>query len=260
VFASANRGGHWNSLNGSLPTVPVFDFAFHPTNGEVVAATHGRSLWIADVTPLHQFNAEKMNEPGYLYKPTTAIRWRREPSRGTSNRNFVGENPPSGASIFYSLPKKAKEVVVRVSEASGEVAREIRGSTEPGLHRVNWDFTISPPQRAPSREAGAASAGPGTRPEGARVGGREGGGREGGGGRGGFGGLGRTRTAGSGTYKATLIVDGKETSSELRLVSDPNLPATIEISGSESEYEMWMGDVQDEGEEEEVVFSAVIDD
>jgi S1-C subfamily serine protease/photosystem II stability/assembly factor-like uncharacterized protein len=262
VFASANRGGHWNSLNGSLPTVPVFDFAFHPTNGEVVAATHGRSLWIADVTALHQFNAEKMNEPGYLYKPTTAIRWRREPSRGTSNRNFVGENPPSGASIFYSLPKKAKEVVVRVSEASGEVAREIRGSTEPGLHRVNWDFTISPPPRA--REAGATPAAPGTRPEGGRAGGREGGagGREGGGGgRGGFGGFGRTRTAGSGTYKVTLIVDGKETSSELRLASDPNSPATGELTGNDSEYELWMGDIQDENEEEEEVrFSAVIDD
>jgi S1-C subfamily serine protease/photosystem II stability/assembly factor-like uncharacterized protein len=253
VFASANRGGHWNSLNGSLPTVPVFDFAFHPTNGEVVAATHGRSLWIADVTALHQFNAEKMNEPGYLYKPTTAIRWRREPSRGTSNRNFVGENPPSGASIFYSLPEKAKEVVVRVFEASGEVAREIRGSTEPGLHRVNWDFIISPPQRAPSREAGTAPAGV-ARSEGPRVGGREGGG----GGRGSFG---RTRSAGSGTYKVTLIVDGKETSSELRLVSDPNSPATGELTGSESEYEMWMGNVNDEGEEEEEDRnSSVIDD
>ena len=152
---------------------------------------------------------------------------------------------------------------MRVSEASGEVAREIRGSTEPGLHRVNWDFTISPPQRAPSREAGAAPVGPGARPEGARAGGREGGAREGGGGggRGGFGGFGRTRTAGSGTYKVTLIVDGKETSSELRLVSDPNLPPTGELSGSESEYELWMGNVNDEGEEEEEVrFSTVIDD
>ena len=46
LYATANRGETWSSLNSNLPTVAIFDLAFHPNNGEVVLATHGRSLWI----------------------------------------------------------------------------------------------------------------------------------------------------------------------------------------------------------------------
>src|SRR5262249_29963384 len=58
VYASINRGGSWTKINNNLPTVAVHEFAFHPTAGEVVAATHGRSLWILDVTPLRQMTVE----------------------------------------------------------------------------------------------------------------------------------------------------------------------------------------------------------
>src|SRR5206468_325160 len=50
VWCSLNRGQSWNSLNTNLPTVAVHELAQHPTNGELVAATHGRSLWILDIT------------------------------------------------------------------------------------------------------------------------------------------------------------------------------------------------------------------
>ncbi|XZE44216.1 PDZ domain-containing protein [Pirellulaceae bacterium SH467] len=240
VFASADRGGTWNSLNTNLPTVPVFDFAFHPNNGEVVAATHGRSLWIADITPLNQFAAQQTNAAAHLYKPLTAIRWRREPSRGGTNRSYAGENPPSGAILYYSISKKAKEAVVRVANAEGQTIREIRGPVEPGLHRVVWDLISSPPAR-PRGESGRGEAGAGGRGEsGTRRG------------AGGGGGGGRATAAPSGTYKVTLTVDGKELSHELRLVSDPNVAALNDLLGTEAEYDVWLGDeVSTEEEEEE---------
>lgn len=240
VFASADRGGTWNSLNTNLPTVPVFDFAFHPNNGEVVAATHGRSLWIADITPLNQFAAQQTNAAAHLYKPLTAIRWRREPSRGGTNRSYAGENPPSGAILYYSISKKAKEAVVRVANAEGQTIREIRGPVEPGLHRVVWDLISSPPAR-PRGESGRGEAGAGGRGEsGTRRG------------AGGGGGGGRATAAPSGTYKVTLTVDGKELSHELRLVSDPNVAALNDLLGTEAEYDVWLGDeVATEEEEEE---------
>ncbi len=236
VFASADRGATWNSLNTNLPTVPVFDFAFHPNNGEVVAATHGRSLWIADITPLHQFSAQQMEAAAHLYKPTTAIRWRREPSRGGTNRSYAGENPPSGAILYYSLSKKAKEAVVRIANAEGATIREIRGPIEPGLHRVAWDLISSPPQRGGRGEGAAGGRGEGTA-------------RRGAGGGGGFGG--RATAAPSGTYKVTLSVDGKDLSQELRLVSDPNVTALGDLLGAEADYDVWFGDVEEEEEEEE---------
>jgi S1-C subfamily serine protease/photosystem II stability/assembly factor-like uncharacterized protein len=157
VYATANRGEYWNKLNSNLPTVPVFDFAFHPNNGEVVAATHGRSLWIADITPLHQLAAAHVTETPFLYKPTTAIRWRREATRGTTNRRYIGENPPAGASLFYSIPKKAEQVSIKIQDVNGNILREIRGNLDAGLHRAGWDLIASPAQ--PNRGAGERGAG-----------------------------------------------------------------------------------------------------
>jgi hypothetical protein len=47
------------------------------------------------------------------------------------------------------------------------------------------------------------------------------------------------------------MVDGKELSEELRLLSDPNVPVLNDLTGAEWEYELWMGDVEEDSEEEE---------
>src|SRR5438105_5592637 len=101
AWCSLDRGKYWNKLGGNLPTVAVHEFAIHPTAGEVVAATHGRSLWICDVSALRQITPEARKADAFLYKPTSAIRWRPEPTHGRSGRRFVGENPPAGAMIYY---------------------------------------------------------------------------------------------------------------------------------------------------------------
>jgi hypothetical protein len=58
--------------------------------------------------------------------------------------------------------------------------------------------------------------------------------------------------ASAGTYKVTLTVDGKEFAQELKLINDPNITSTSELSSqAEVEYEVWMGDVEEDEEENE---------
>src|SRR5205807_1078493 len=66
VWVSTNRGATWTKLNNNLPTVAVHELAIHPTAGEMVAATHGRSLWVLDVTPLRQMSADVHKVPWNL--------------------------------------------------------------------------------------------------------------------------------------------------------------------------------------------------
>src|SRR5262249_9023832 len=106
AWASFNRGESWVKINSNLPTGAVHEFAQHPTAGEIVAATHGRSLWILDVTPLRQITPEVLKAPAHFFKPNTAVRWRSAPRRGGTTRRFVGENPQPGAQLYYSLTKK----------------------------------------------------------------------------------------------------------------------------------------------------------
>src|SRR5205807_3989555 len=100
VFASLNRGESWTKLNNNLPTVAIHEIAVHPTAGEIVAATHGRSLWILDVSALRQMKPAALKAKAHLFKPHPATRWVLEPAHGKTNRRFVGENPPSGPQIY----------------------------------------------------------------------------------------------------------------------------------------------------------------
>jgi hypothetical protein len=45
VFASADSGATWVSLDYSLPTVPVVDLAVHERDDTLVAVTHGLSAF-----------------------------------------------------------------------------------------------------------------------------------------------------------------------------------------------------------------------
>jgi S1-C subfamily serine protease/photosystem II stability/assembly factor-like uncharacterized protein len=159
AWCSLDRGNYWNKLNTNLPTVAVHEFAIHPDNGEIVLATHGRSLWIGDISALRQIKAENLSDKIALYRPSATIRWMNEPSRGRTNRRFTGANPPNGAQLYYSLPKKVEKIAMRVVDVEGNTVRELRVPSEPGLHRVAWDLL-----RAAPRPAGAVGPGPSQRP------------------------------------------------------------------------------------------------
>ena len=45
-----DRGATWMSLRANLPTVPVHDLVVHPRESDLVIATHGRSIYVADIS------------------------------------------------------------------------------------------------------------------------------------------------------------------------------------------------------------------
>lgn len=146
AWFSLDRGLYWNRFNTNLPTVAVHELAVHPENGELIAATHGRSLWITDISWLRQIRAEHLNQQLALYKPSDVIRWHRQPARGRTNRRFTGVNPPGDALIYYALPETAQQVSLQIVDIEGTVLRELRAPREAGLHRVAWDLTRAPAQ------------------------------------------------------------------------------------------------------------------
>jgi hypothetical protein len=238
VYASPNRGQSWTKINGNLPTVAVHELAQHPTAGELVAATHGRSIWILDVTPLRQMTADALKASATLYRPNTVVRWHSEPQRGSiygvGSRLFVGENPQYGAQIYYSLTKKADKASIKILDYTGKTLREITTipegnrqvplKVEPGYYRVTWDLVGTSTRTGQPGQRQGGGSGPG---------GPGGGGRR-------FapfavvagsavvpifgGGRGPQVRAVPGMYRVVLTVDGQEYTQSLRIEADPTLP------------------------------------
>lgn len=220
IWASLDRGRYWNSLNTNLPTVAIHEIAQHPVSGEVVVATHGRSLWSLEIAPIRQSTEDRLKEAGYLYRPTPAFRWRPEPRRGGTNRRFEAQNPPSGAQIYYSLSKKAEKVELKIIDFDGTVVRDLRVTNEPGLHRIAWDLTRPAPPRSNSATSTSRSLGnvlSGMRQQFNRA-------------------TQRPRPVPVGTYRAQLVVDGKELAQPIRVLSDPAFPQEMEVESDVSEF------------------------
>ncbi|MFL6183195.1 MAG: hypothetical protein ACJ73J_12940, partial [Actinomycetes bacterium] len=242
AWCSLDRGKSWNKLGANLPTVAVHEFAIHPTAGEIVAATHGRSLWVLDISALRQLKPDQIAQAPVLYQPSTTMRWRSEPAHGRTNRRFSGQNPTIGAQLYYSVPKTAEKVSLKIIDIAGNTLRELPGKKEAGLNRITWDLRpvarSAPPTTQPNRMPTTRSARSTTRPANAGFASRSSG--EGSG-------APQQRFAGlppvpPGSYRIVLNVDGKEFAQTLRVDADP-VVAESTMASNESEL--------DENEEEE---------
>lgn len=263
AWVSIDRGETWTRFGG-LPTVAVHDFAQHPTMGEIVAATHGRSLWVADVTALRQFSVDGMAKPATLYQPAKVIRWQTEPGAGESGtRRFVGQNPANESRIFYSLGENAASAELTITASDGRVVSRFADlPLEKGLHSVVWNLReqgaaggAGGPGGAGRGAAGGGGggAGGGGRPGGAGApgaagapGGRAAGAGGGGGGPGGGGRFGRAIRPGE--YLVTLKVGTEEQRKVLVIELDPDLPPGVSAESFDESME-W--DDEDSGNGDE---------
>ncbi len=162
VFASVDGGASWHRLMNGLPTVAVHDLVIHPRDGDLIAATHGRSIWILDdITPLQQLNADVLAADVHMFENRTATTWRGV-SRGATrgHKLFMGRNPlaidqrPPGnspaqletsASITYYLARAPRGAVsVEIADLTGEnrFTTEIPGT--PGVNRYFWNLRFDP--------------------------------------------------------------------------------------------------------------------
>jgi photosystem II stability/assembly factor-like uncharacterized protein/enamine deaminase RidA (YjgF/YER057c/UK114 family) len=177
VYASWDRGGHWTSLRGDLPIVPVRDIEVQPRDNDLLLATHGRGLYILDdITALQQYAAVR-GEEAALFDLRPAVRWNMWNKDGNvGQKQWTGANPPEGALITYYLKAQPPGAVnVTITDKDGHPVRRLtRVLDEPGINRIAWNLQYDPPADGGRGGRGGAAAAGGR-------GGRGGGGRGAGG-------------------------------------------------------------------------------
>ena len=138
-----------------MPVAPVYDLAVKAS--DLVAATHGRSFWVLDdLTPLRELTVDATGGVAHLFPPRPTVRpWQnwsvdlfRGPGKTYKNymmalgtgltfyedrtpegerlRTFLdaGENPPTGAIIYYALGEGVPgPVSLTFLDAAGAVIR-----------------------------------------------------------------------------------------------------------------------------------------
>ncbi len=223
VHVSFDDGDHWQSLRLNLPTTAVYDLGIH--DGDLIAATYGRGIWILDDTsPLEQLTAALADGQVILFRPRTAIRVQSNINQDTPFPPEVphGKNPPQGVVIDYYLEESAQKVQLQIVDAEGNLVRSYSNAPiEPldqplppapafwerpsqplpataGEHRVSWDMRYpTPPALFFDQSSGAVPEDTAFVPEGPM--------------------------ALPGDYQVKLTVDGASYSQSVLLKQDPRL-------------------------------------
>ena len=178
VYASFDGGAHWTPISNNLPHVQVRDLAIDPREGEIVAATHGRSFWVlGNLQLLEQLSHHESTaaDATRLFAPQRA--WLTNAygiDSSAPHRGSFGQNPPFGATVFFHLPANyAGKTPVNLAflDADGHLVRrfalhlkvkqpkmpatvrdnllpsqakrvadEKRTAVEPGMNRFQWDL------------------------------------------------------------------------------------------------------------------------
>jgi photosystem II stability/assembly factor-like uncharacterized protein len=166
MYVSFNEGDNWQSFQLNLPVVPITDLAFQKREKELVVATQGRAFWIFDDLPLlYQLTPGLPTEGMKLFQPKDAYRTLRGGFRMPPG-GAQGQNPASGAVVYYSLKEKPKdEVTLEFLDDAGRLIHKFsskpqakkptaegeddedslppdagRVPTEVGLNRFVWDL------------------------------------------------------------------------------------------------------------------------
>ncbi|MCY3834328.1 MAG: glycosyl hydrolase [Chloroflexi bacterium] len=160
LYISFDDGANWQRFQLNLPVTPIHDLLVK--NGDLIAATHGRSFWILDdLSRLHQLSKDLqgqsalllkprdtprilesidarrlVDQPGKTYQSSTGIMAAYTHTYTPENviqREFLdsGENLPRGLHISYYLEAKpAGKITLRIADAEGDLLREFTSMDE----------------------------------------------------------------------------------------------------------------------------------
>jgi hypothetical protein len=156
-------------MRNGLPTQPVYDLKIHPRERDLIVATHGRGIYVTDISVLEEVSDQTLGQDFYLFDVESKVKWIVRLGNVSASTNFSGESEPNGVMVnYYQKAPAPGDVTVRIMQRSRVVA-ETKGPNVPGMNQVLWNMR-STPVTIPG-QAGPAASGHGG---GGRGGGRGG--------------------------------------------------------------------------------------
>ncbi len=132
LYISWNGGKNWTPFQLNLPIVPITDLRIH--QGNLIAATSGRSYWILDdLSLIQQYKKDAASfsvyqpSPAYLVNSYSELDDSKADFTGLDK--FNGINPATGVVIYYQLPDVKDSTAVLTMEIKDAEGNMVRGFT-----------------------------------------------------------------------------------------------------------------------------------
>jgi hypothetical protein len=139
VYVSLDRGASWQGLPAGLPNVPVHDLVVHPRERELVAGTHGRSIYVLDALPIQELDDDLREEPVHLF-PVSDVKFRREWRSRPHPWLHRPEDDPEVTVPFWTAGGGDAELAVL--DADGRELRVLTTEAVAGVDAFTWDLLL----------------------------------------------------------------------------------------------------------------------
>ena len=138
LYASLDRGAHWQLMQNGMPHVAIHDLVIQPDAKHLLVGTHGRSIYKADIAPLQGVKGEALNSPlivSDLPDIRHSSRW------GNSYFVWATPNTPGLDISFYSRDGGNTRAIVQ--SADGIIVSETQVEADPGFNLISYDVAFS---------------------------------------------------------------------------------------------------------------------
>lgn len=201
IYVTWDGGEDWIRLNINMPPASVRDLRVQARERDLIAATHGRGIWVLDDIEALEGLRTVIKKDAHLFPPRRATRWHMYSQlENMADGAYKAKNPEYGAYINYFLhDDPTGEVKVEIKDANGTLVRSlVDSSAAAGINRLVWDLRIEGATPLDHPISGGWRSGP-FRPK-----------------------------AAPGTYSVTLFAQGKTFEEKVEVRADPRLQATPE--------------------------------
>ena len=150
LYICIDGGKEWVRFEGKVPKVPIYEIVIHPTENDLVIATHGRGVLIIDnITPLRQLSDKVLSSEITIFPSEPYIITNPKFASGLSgDQEFWGSNPSSSAIITYYMQKRHVfgDMSIEIYNSDDELIKILPAGKNKGINYVEWAVTKKPPR------------------------------------------------------------------------------------------------------------------
>ncbi|QKX06323.1 hypothetical protein HN014_15855 [Aquimarina sp. TRL1] len=152
LFITIDGGKHWSRFTNNMPATAVHFIDLQKKTNDLVMGTHGRGIIIIDdISPLRQINQSMLQKNVHFFdsKPMV-IKEEGGFGGGSTELQFVGDNPPSNAQIIYYLKKRHTfgKMKLEIADMNGNVLVDLTPGKSKGINIVSWNYRTKAPKVA----------------------------------------------------------------------------------------------------------------
>jgi len=136
-YVSFDNGDRWEVLDGSMPNVAIHDLVIQTEANDLIVGTHGRSIYIANLNEIQEFDSSKTNELQLFDMETVdfSTNW------GRSWSAWRAASTPETKITFFS--PVAGEAKVEVISTNGKTLKTWKDTVDKGFNYLQYDLSIS---------------------------------------------------------------------------------------------------------------------